>query len=302
MRHFRIVWVPCLAWSLSLSAQNATPPSPQSARQALIEMFVGKGQDDFTKHLPDETRQSLIHKGETAEGSIVLKIASAAHEITRPGEHVETFDAGPNILISEDESSHERVEVAVEHDSLNGEEDEIELSVHVTKDGQTQPLPVIPSLLFTLKQQKDIWRLTELTVAAHVPLTDPDYLKALRKYQDDANEQMARTRVGMIVAGETSYVAAHPTTGYTCALANLSDPGQGNEDWNGYRFKLSGCGGAPAKRYRLLATPVDSDAEVKTFCADESGKVKFLKSGDGANCFSEGEAIDTPKYSSVSID
>ena len=80
----------------------------------------------------------------------------------------------------------------VEHDSLLGEDDEIELSVHYYKDGQLQPLPVVPDLTFTLKQEKEIWRLTEVTAAAHVPLTDPDYLKGLRKQQNEANESQRR--------------------------------------------------------------------------------------------------------------
>src|SRR5258708_4322202 len=44
-----------LAGSIS-SAQTPAPPPPQSARQALIEMFVGKGPDDFVKHLPEDAR------------------------------------------------------------------------------------------------------------------------------------------------------------------------------------------------------------------------------------------------------
>jgi hypothetical protein len=115
------------------------------------------------------------------------------------GRQLETFDTGPNILVSEQPDQHERIEVAVEHDSLMGEQDAIELSVHDYKDGQEQGLPVIPRLIFTFTQERDVWRLTELTVAGHIPLTDPDYLKVLRKQQDETNEQMAQMRMNMIV-------------------------------------------------------------------------------------------------------
>jgi hypothetical protein len=224
------------------------------------------------------------------------------------GRMLETFDTGPNILVTE-QSDNERVEVAVEHDSLMGDQDEIELSVHGYKDGQEENLPVIPRLIFTLQQEKDVWRLTEITVAGHIPLTDPDYLKGLRKQQDEANEQTAQMRVNMIVNGQKAYSAAHPEIGYACTLSSLApqktdstageatatfDPGQGGEEWNGYRFTLNGCGGTPSSKYRLAAVPIDSDSTGKTFCADESAKIKFVTRGKPSSCFSGGQELNQP--------
>jgi len=292
----------------SLTAQTPQTPPPQSARQALIEMFLGKGENDLAKHLPDITRKALIHKDESPESSIVLRIAAAGRSMAAQGRPLETFDTGPNIMVTE-QSDHERVEVAVEHDSLMGDQDEIELSVHAYKDGQEENLPVIPRLIFTMKQEKDVWQLTEITVAGHIPLTDPDYLKGLRKQQDEANEQMAQMRMNMIVNGQKAYSAAHPEIGYACALPSLVpqktestgdegnasfDPGQGSEQWNGYRFTLNGCGGTPASKYRLAAVPIDSDSTGKTFCADESGKIKFVTSGKASSCFSSGQELNQP--------
>ena len=293
----------------SLTAQNLQPPPPQSARQALIEMFLGKGENDLVKHLPDITRKALIRKDESPESSIVLRIAAIGRSMAAQGRTVDTFDTGPNILVTE-QPDHERVEVAVEHDSLMGDQDEIELSVHAYKDGQEENLPVIPRLIFTMKQEKDVWLLTEITVAGHIPLTDPDYLKVLRKQQDEANEQMAQMRMNMIVNGQKAYSSAHPETGYACALSSLVppktestdtertpasfDPGQGSEEWNGYRFTLNGCGGTPSSKYRLAAVPIDSESAGKTFCADESGKVKFVTSGKASSCFSGGQELNPP--------
>jgi hypothetical protein len=297
-----------------LTAQNQQTPPPQSARQALIEMFLGKGENDLAKHLTDITRKALIRKDESPESSIVLRIAAAGRSMATQGRTVETFDTGPNILVTE-EADHERVEVAVEHDSLMGDQDEIELSIHGYKDGQEENLPVIPRLIFTMKQENDVWQLTEITVAGHIPLTDPDYLKGLRKQQDAANEQMAQMRMNMIVNGQKAYTAAHPEIGYACALSSLVpqktestdaertptsfDPGQGSEEWNGYRFTLNGCGGTPASKYRLAAVPIDSDSTGKTFCADESGKIRFVTSGKPSTCFSGGQELNQPAYAPV---
>jgi hypothetical protein len=297
-----------------LAAQNQPTP-PQSARQALIEMFVGKGENDFAKHLPDVARKALIHKGESPESSVVLRISAIGRSMEAQGRQIETFDTGPNILVSEQPDQHERIEVAVEHDSFMGEQDEIELSLHDYKDGQEQGLPVIPRLIFTFTQEKDVWRLAELTVAGRIPLTDPDYLKVLRKQQDEANEQMAQMRMNMIVGGQKSYFAVHPERGYVCALSSLTpprdspdpeavvpfDPGQGSEEWNGYRFTLTGCGGAPSSKYRLTAVPIDSESQGKTFCADESGKIMFVTGSKPSSCFSSSQDVNSSPPSSAPI-
>jgi len=309
----RVLFVLAVALGSSLLAAQTPQTPPQSARQALIEMFLSKGENDFTRHLPEVASKALLHKGETAESSVVLKISTIGRSIVAQG-HVETFDAGPNILVIEQPEKHERIEVAVEHDSLMGEADEIELSVHYYKDGQEETLPIIPRLIFTMKQEKDIWRLTELTASGHIPLTDPDYLKTLRKEQDQANERMVQWRMNMIVGIEKTYATAHPQVGYTCTLSALIpqktesgepgtdgsfDPGQGNEEWSGYRFALAGCSGAPSSKYRLTAVPLDPESEAKIYCADETGKIKSLAKGKPFACFSSGQDVfAVPQYSS----
>src|SRR5271154_7195898 len=70
----------------------ATPtPPPQSARQALLEMLTGKGENDFIKHLPEDARKALIRKGETPETNTVLRISMLGHQLADSGQHVETF-------------------------------------------------------------------------------------------------------------------------------------------------------------------------------------------------------------------
>lgn len=65
----RRTWLtPVLSVCLCIPAVTQTKePSPeeQTARQALIEMFLGKRPDDFAKHLPQETRRMLVRRGET---------------------------------------------------------------------------------------------------------------------------------------------------------------------------------------------------------------------------------------------
>lgn len=303
MRHICIGLSTLLTINCALSAQTQESPQ-QSPRQALIEMFMGKEENDFTKHLPDSARSVLVRKGETADTSFLLKISSAVRGLTQQGEKVETFEDGPNILVTENEHNHERIEIAVEHDSLSGDEDEIELSVHPFKNDEPEALPVIPRLTFTMKQESEIWRVTEVTVAAHVPLEDPDYLKSIRKQQDGVYESAAQMRVTGIFQMENAYAANHAGTGYTCQIADLypspeEDAGGStqhqNEEFNGYRFSLSGCEGKPVTSYRLTVSPIDADSEMKTFCMDESGTLKSAEASDTSSCFSDGKTINTLK-------
>jgi hypothetical protein len=64
--------------------------------------------------------------------------------------------------------------------------------------------------------------------------------------------------------------------------------GQANEQWSGYGFFLSGCDGTPASKYRVIAVPVDSDGEMKMFCADDSGSAKAVSRPGSSPCFSRG--------------
>ena len=289
------------------NAQTAPTASPQTARQALLEMFLGKDPDSFAKHLPDDARKALIHKGETPETSSILRFSQLLRQEVSRGETIESFDTGPVLLASGDSNNYERSELLVDRDSLGGDADEIEVSFRHYKKGQLEELPVIPQAIFTLKQEKEVWRLTEVTVSAHVPLTDPDYLKSLRRQEDESTESAALNRLRVIAAAETGYAGRHPDLGYTCSLTSLFarepganpgeegfnyDPGQSNEEWNRYRFLLTGCDGTPAGAYRVRAAPLDTDSSLKTFCADESGKLKSLAQGKSSSCFSRGELVD----------
>ena len=294
--------------SLSLQAQLQTPPQPpQTARQALIEMFMGKDPDAFAKHLPESARRALIRKGETPETSMVQRISMIGRQMTAQGEHLETFDVGPALLTSE-QDGREKVEVIVEHDNLMGENDEIELSIHVYRNGEPEFLPVIPHLIFSMIQEKEIWRLSEATLAVHVPLTDPDYLKGVRKKEDEENERMASMRVSMIASAELTYSSKHPDRGYTCALTDLFGkgdtpgipdqppevytPDSAADESSGYHFSISGCDGNPASRFQITAVPIESDSAMKAFCANESGTVRFDANGKGAACLSHGQVLN----------
>ena len=305
MRQVGIVLVIALT-NIGARAQSPTPSTPpQTARQALLEMFVGKSPQTFEKHLHDAARHALIRKGDTITSALMFRFATFGQGLSSGGNKFESFDTGPTLAVIQDSDGHHKLEIVVERDELLGEDAVIELSFRYYQDGQSEVLPVVPRLIFSLKQEKEIWRLSELTAEAHVPLTDPDYLNGLRKEQNRGYERMAPTQVQMLAGAELNYSQKHPAQGYTCKLSDLFgtkytalaveqgavlfDPAMAGGTKDGYVFSVGGCTGSPATKFQISAVPEEADSGMKAFCADESGKLRFATDGQADTCLSSGE-------------
>src|SRR5581483_7214418 len=120
--------------TISFAQSAAQPPAPpQTARQALLEMFTGAKENSFEKHLPEAAVHTLIRKGSNRQTSWVGQLSMFARMAQTPGSHLETFDVGSLLLSFEQNSGREKLELMVEHDDLQGDEDQIELSVRAMR-------------------------------------------------------------------------------------------------------------------------------------------------------------------------
>jgi hypothetical protein len=161
------------------SAAAETRHMPQTARQALLEMLFSKTPGTFEKHLPQVTRAAL-HKAHADSGTSMLDgFSLMAGQLSARGGQLQTFEAGPTLVMMEDPQAHTKFEIVVERDDLRGEEDEIELSFHGYKDGETQTAGTKFRFTLTMKQEAGTWRLNDVMVAVGVSLTDPEFLKAI---------------------------------------------------------------------------------------------------------------------------
>jgi hypothetical protein len=101
---------------------------------------------------------------------------------------------------------------------------------------------------------------------------------------------------------EIAYLQAHREVGYTCALSELA------ENWGarslasgrsrGYIFELKNCTrekpDGPISKYQLLVYPAQpGSAAARTYCTDQSDKIRVLKSGDPNDCFTVGTELST---------
>ena len=300
-------------WAASLPAQDAA--APQTARQALIEMFSGKAQGNLVKHLPMATRTALEKSGALAS---LQQYSLMASQMQTQGQNIKTFETGSVLLVSVDPKTDQKFEITVENDALRGDQDDIELSFQVYKNGQAQRTPFMPQTIFSMKLEEHVWTLNEITLTMHLPLADPDFLKAITekmrppvaaggtpptRYEStvqaagsDANVIAA---VRTILTAEITYASTYPTVGFTCSLSSLDGFGGGEPNEHqamlinsglasgkryGFVFSLSGCGGAPASSFQLTATPSGNLYGRKAFCADQSAVVRSSDDGKGATC------------------
>lgn len=284
--------------SLAMTQTQATP-APQTARQALIEMFFGTAPNHLEKHLPETTRNTLKKLGSADGMSAFDEFNMIAMQARMGGGKFETFETGPTLLSAEVPDGS-KVELDVERDDLISDEDEIELSLHLTKENKEQTLPFIPRFTFVMKSDADVWRLNEITVNIKVPLADPAFLKSLEDKQRAQNEQMAMISVRSIIYAETSYSKAQGS--FACSLAALGDANKTPDHHiylfdrqlmegkkGGYVFAISGC---DASHYKLAAEPALPDSGQRAFCADESGTMRASSDGKATSCISNGEPVE----------
>jgi hypothetical protein len=252
--------------------------APQTARQALMEMFFSKAAGTFIKHLPQATRAALDKSGAL---TTLQQYSAITTGMQAQGQKIQTFETGPVMFSGEDPKTGQKFDITVENEKQHGEFDDITLSGRTYKDGKVQRTPFMPQVTFSMKKEADLWTLNEVSVTLHLPLADPDLLKALtEKMKPQAGPQVTvvplsatvqpavvqsiddspRTFAGSdemvvdamrtILNAEATYASRYPQTGYACFLSNLD--GFGSGEVNEHQAMLISSGLASGKKYGFV--------------------------------------------------
>ncbi|MFZ1137688.1 MAG: hypothetical protein WAN76_00785 [Candidatus Sulfotelmatobacter sp.] len=313
----------CVAtlWAAGAWAQE-TAAAPQTPRQALIEMFFSKTPGSFIGHLPLATRGALEKAGALAT---LQQYSVLASQLQTQGHTVKTFDSGPVLLTGEDPKIGQKVEITVQNEALRRDQDDIELSFRVYKNGEAQATPFMPQMTFSMKQEAQVWTLNEISVTIHLPLADPDFLKAITEkmkpqsaasgtftpraditVQAGGSDANVVAAMRTILTAEVTYFSSYPTVGYTCSLSSLDGFGGGERNEHqamlinsglasgkryGFVFGISGCSGTPATSFQLTASPNGNSLGRKAFCADQSGVIRSSNDGNPATCLASGSPV-----------
>lgn len=297
-------------------AQPAPAPA-QTARQAIIEMFSG-GDAPFRKHLTVEMQSKLAEMMKDSSGASPFQALTAAK--SSDPDSFQAFDLGPTLFSFNNPQQHERYEIQINSEDPRGDEDVMELSLHLVRNGLEQEMPVGLRFVLNMKQQEGLWRLTALTFSATLPLGDPRILdkswwgpalfstfgatpdQVPGVVVDERPKLSPLRAVRMIGMAENIYAQNHPGIGYTCTMADLVNVGKGlDEDgvyrfmdaefaggiYNGYRFTLTGCERKPARTFRITAEPVTGKG--KAYCSDHTSNLRASEDGRGVTCLIAGK-------------
>lgn len=316
----RILASLCVAISLAGAIRAQDTAAPQTARQALIEMFFSKSSGTFVKHLPSATRAALEKAGQL---TALQQYSAMASQLQTQGQNVKTFETGSVLLSAENPKIDQKFEITVENDALRGDQDSIDLSFQVYKNGQAERAPFMPQMTVLMKQEAHLWTLNEISVTVHLPLADPDFLKAMTEKMTptpgaamgghpEVTTQAAGSDAAVVAAmrtiltAEVTYFSTYPAVGYTCSLSSLDGFGGGQPNEHqamlinsglasgkryGFVFSLSGCATAPATSFQLTAMPNANTYGRKAFCADQSGVIRSSGDGNPATCLASGTPI-----------
>jgi len=268
-----LLGITILCAAASFAQQSA---APQTARQALLEMFSLKTPGTFVKHLPLATRAALEKNGAL---TAMQQYSALAGQMQTQGQSLQTFETGRVLLVTEDPKTSQKTEIVVVKDTLRGDEDDIELSFQLYKNGQAQRTPFMPQMTFAMKQEAQIWKLNEISVTVHVPLADPDFLKAMTEKmtpqvnttstfapqaattvsftprsespaQPAGSDAMVIASLRTILTAEATYATQYPMVGFTCTLSDLDGFGAGEP--NQHQAMLIHSGLASGKRYGFV--------------------------------------------------
>ena len=303
------------------TAQQKTE-APQSARQALIEMFFG-GDEAFKKHLTIEVQAKVSEslKAAAPPGSNPLQALTTAKAMG--GDNFESFAAGPILFSFNNPQRHERLEIRVDSDEIRGDEDNMQLSLHAVRNGVDQDTPIGLRLELAWKQQQGVWRLNNLMVSVNLPVGDPrildksTWIPPVISSLGEAKPAPAPTpdpnappkisparSVRLIGLAEGFYAKKHPDIGFTCFLRELVNVGRGSDNgevykfidpefadgtYNGYKFTLSGCTGKPVKAFKVTAEPLNGSG--RAYCSDASLELRASEDGRGSSCLAAGKLV-----------
>ena len=128
------------------------PPVPNRGTIASVRGSVVDAR--FEKHLPQATRAAFQKADTPSVASMVLGFSALTSQLNTNGQQLQTFEAGPTLLLVENTQVHTKFEIRVERDDLQGDEDDIELSFHGYKDGEPQTAGAKFRLTVTMKQEK----------------------------------------------------------------------------------------------------------------------------------------------------
>jgi len=313
---------------LAAGQKPEAPPAPQTARQALVEMIKG-GPSGWNKHLTVELKQKIAEqsKAKNRDSAYIIMASASPFMSLLPQKGAEVFSEGPVLVSVQEPNSGEKVEVRVDGDEPRGDQEDIQISIHLFRNGEELNIPFLSSITIGLKKQKDIWRLNEISAPVKLTIGDPKFFEDLEGWKDSpakqeqpseavppVREERPQMEIAQVMTylafAESTYAQGHPDAGFTCSLADLVeslgetsglgrllDPGISSGSYNGYRFSITGCGSRPSETFHIVAEPDHTGPATTAFCVNSTHVVRLSDDGRGSTCLASGVVTRRPQTS-----
>jgi type IV pilus assembly protein PilA len=270
-------------------------------------MILARDETSFFKHLPKKA-QALIRKDPAALP--LSRFAEAISEFQQPGRQVAAFGTGPILLRSEDFQAEQASEITVENEIDRGDEDELQLAIHLYRGGRPLALPFLPTVNCIMEYEAGIWRLGEIAVNLRIPLADPTFLASItdqiRVTRNEGDELTPLHQLRVLATAEVTYAATFPDFGYACSLSDLGGSGESESSLHaatliddqlaggnvgGYVYSINDCLGNPVNHFWATAAPEKPDSRLRAFCFDESMVIRYSDDGQASTCLRQGDPL-----------
>jgi hypothetical protein len=149
----------------------------QTPRQALIEMFSGRDPKVFERHLPKVMQARLATLASESRSRFSTNPSELPMAMGRKDD-VRWFESGPMLLLAQDPSS--RLEMRIEKENLQGDRDDMEISMQFSMNGQSYGDGNSSRLLLTMHNEDGVWRLSEVGLFFKMKL-DGTFIEAFAK-------------------------------------------------------------------------------------------------------------------------
>src|SRR3954471_1528850 len=183
--HMRRFFIALTLLTATAFAQQAAPKkavaTPQTARQALIEMLTTKSDKTFEKHLPEAilTRMEAFKSKDANTGKTSSPVKTANTAIVS-GKEVHFYPTGTTFVTYTEPKTGQKIDVTIDRDDLTADGNDLEFGFHLIKDGKESVSAFIPKVLVRMKQEAGEWRLAEVGFLAKLQLDDGDKLDELQ--------------------------------------------------------------------------------------------------------------------------
>ena len=293
--------------SLVFSQNSKSAASPQTPRQALLEVITAKDSTALRRHLPEATKNywsaHLSQLPYVLAMGMTEAMASTGNDgafvaLPRSNPALEKFTAGPVLVRKRDASAQVAEELRIDNEDLTGDQDTLDLSLHQNGPEGEVLLPIpAPGITVKMDLEQGIWRFQEIAFTVRMPLGDPAFVKQTMRQDAETTELWVAGALQNVAVAEADYLKRNDGKSFSCSLAELAPPADKSDDVKslssslrfiadkGYRIQLSDC---TTTAFHASAVPQQSGQPV--FCADQSGIIKKSNKSD-ADCFAAGEPV-----------